>query len=154
MRTFSNMDKPKRLRSHKKGSWNSNYVQVTIDDSKDSWTEPQTPSQISRSGLEVDHIIATYHYPTTIKLFWEKLHWNFFMMGITNVVESYERLVRIFSDTHWSHGHHGSPGTQVGYLSFQWLKWTGKKILRKNLVSTTFFVFWTISSDTLVPWSP
>ena len=28
------------------------------------------------------------------------------------------------------------------------------KILRKNLEFTTFFVFWTILSDTLVPWSP
>ena len=42
----------------------------------------------------------------------------------------------------------------MGYLSFQWSKWAGEKILRKNLEFTTFFVFWTILSDTLVPWSP
>ena len=45
---------------------------------------------------------------------------------------------------HWSHGHHGhhwSPGTQAGYLSFQWSKWAGKKNLRKNLVFWPTFFF-------------
>ena len=27
-----------------------------------------------------------------------------------------------FYQTHWSHDHHGPPGTQVGYVSFQWSK--------------------------------
>ena len=47
-----------------------------------------------------------------------------------------------------------SPGTQAGYLSFQWSKWSGEKNLRKNLVFWPTFVFWSISSDTQVPWSP
>ena len=45
-------------------------------------------------------------------------------------------------------------GTQVGYLGFQWSKWARKKNLRKNLVFWPTFVFWSIWSDTLVPWSP
>ena len=45
-------------------------------------------------------------------------------------------------------------GTQAGYLSFQWSKWAGKKNLRKNQVFLPTFIFWSISSDTLVPWSP
>ena len=65
VRIFSDMDRTKRLISHKKCSWDTNYVQVTIDDSKDSWTETQTLSQMSRSGIEVDSIIATYHHPPT-----------------------------------------------------------------------------------------
>ena len=47
-----------------------------------------------------------------------------------------------------------SPGTQVGFLIFQWSKWARKKILRKNLVFRPTFVFWSFLSDTLVPWSP
>ena len=42
----------------------------------------------------------------------------------------------------------------MGYPSFHWSKLARKKILRKNLVFTTFLVFWSISPDTLVPWSP
>ena len=46
------------------------------------------------------------------------------------------------------------PGTQAVYLSFQWSKWAGGKNLRKNQVFWPTFIFWSISSDTLVPWSP
>ena len=47
-----------------------------------------------------------------------------------------------------------SPGVLVGYLSFQRSKWAGGKNLRKNLVFWPTFIFWSILSDTLVPWSP
>ena len=41
-----------------------------------------------------------------------------------------------------------SSGTLVGCISFQWSKWA------KNLTFLIYFVFWTISSDIQVPWSP
>ena len=47
------------------------------------------------------------------------------------------------------------PPTHHPPIKLFWVKkWAGKKILRKNLVFTTFFNFWTILSDALVPWSP
>ena len=58
---------------------------------------------------------------------------------------------------HWSHGHHGhhwSPGTQAGYLSFQWSKWAGKKNLRKNLVFWPTFFFDQFHKTHWSPWSP
>ena len=70
VRIFSDMDRTKRLISHKKCSWDTNYVQVTIDDSKDSWTEPQTPSQISRSGFRGWPYNCNMPLPNHHKLYW------------------------------------------------------------------------------------
>ena len=47
-----------------------------------------------------------------------------------------------------------SPGVLVGYISFQRSKSAGEKNLRKNQVFLPTFVFWSISLDILVPWSP
>ena len=52
---------------------------------------------------------------------------------------------------HRSNGH--QVGTHAVYLSLQWSKWAGEKNLRKNQVFWPTFVFWSISSDTLLPWS-
>ena len=47
-----------------------------------------------------------------------------------------------------------SPGAHAANFSFQWSKWAGEIHLRKNQVFWSTFVFWSISSDTLVSWSP
>ena len=43
---------------------------------------------------------------------------------------------------------------QCTHPPIKWSKWVGEKNLRKNQVFWSIFIFWSISSDTLVPWSP
>ena len=66
------------------------------------------------------------------------------------IVESTPHFLHLGTQVPWS------PGSQVGYLSFEWSKWAWEKNLRKNLVFWPTFVFWSILSDTLtlVPWLP
>ena len=62
-------------------------------------------------------------------------------------------VVKMSWERNWSHGHNGHQVHMWAILASKWSKWAGKKILRKNLVFWQTSVFWSILSDTLVPWS-
>ena len=78
----------------------------------------------------------------------KSLIWAIEQVCTIKIVGSTPHFIDLGTQVPWS------SGTQAGYLSFQWSKWAGEKNLRKNLLFLPTFVFWSISSDTQVPWSP
>ena len=142
------------------------FLKASLRKDKDNFFKKYTP-KVGPVSLQVTLIQITKQYKSTLldqgddtRITFDQPSRNFStpvnhsMMPETHLdCVSYCQYISWELYRHiWSHRLHDHHGHQVH--SWPISACSGQKELEENLGSSTFFVFSSISSDTLVPWSP